>query len=127
MNSSIDVIRRYTKPWPVDNPKRYYAEFWEKRFAQEIEEYHSSHDVRTRGQRIAVYYDASGELHIINCSDSDLEKRIRGYMERWYDWVCKKEFDEPQAAYSIALLLEPYKNRNSRFLVGISLKVCFYL
>ena len=28
--ASIDVISRYTKPWPKDDPTKYYAKFWKK-------------------------------------------------------------------------------------------------
>ena len=106
--ASIDVISRYTKPWPKDDPTNYYAEFWKKWFKEELDAYCSAHGIHSRSQEIAVYYDSDGELHVVKCDDPVLEDKIKKRMDSWYSWVCKKEFDNPHACYNIGMLIYPY-------------------
>ena len=106
--ASIDVISRYTKPWPKDNPTNYYAEFWKKWFKEELEVYNSAHGIYSRSQEIAVYYDSEGELHVVKCDDPVLENNIKKRMDSWYEWICKKEYDDPYAMYNIGQMISPY-------------------
>ena len=106
--ASIDVILRYTKPWPKDDPTNYYAEFWKKWFKAELEDYNTAHGIHSRNQEIAVYYDSEGELHVVKCDDPVLEDKIKKRMDGWYQWICKKEYDDPYACYNIGMLIHPY-------------------
>lgn len=109
MAVSIDVIRKHTKPWPKDEPIRYYVDSWKSgRLSSELEEYYREFGIMSRESDIAVYYDSYGELHVDRCKNPLFEAHIRAYMQNWYEHICKEEYSRIIESHPVGTLLKPY-------------------
>ena len=117
MKADLSLIYDKTlNPWPSSyDPKRYYVDYWKKRFQSDIDRYNEQYHVYRFQDEIKVYFDTDGYLHIV-CKDKELAARIYRYFENWYDWICKKKFSENVEKYDIGMMLEPYhKDLENRF------------
>ncbi len=109
MRADLSIISgRGLRPWPDSyNPKRYYVDFWRKKFLDDIERYNAKYSVHRRQDEISIYFDTDGFLHIV-CMDQALAARIDRYFQNWYDYVCREKFDESIQHCHVGLMIEPY-------------------
>ena len=109
MRADLNIISgRGLNPWPdTYRPKRYYVDFWRKRFIPDIEQYNAQYSVHRRQDEISVYFDTEGFLHVV-CLDRGLAMRIEQYFERWYDYVCKEKYDDSAMHCHVGLMIEPF-------------------
>ncbi len=109
MRADLSIISgRGLNPWPdTYRPKRYYVDFWRKRFIPDIERYNALYSVHRRQDEISVYFDTEGFLHVV-CLDRGLAMRIEQYFERWYDYICKEKYDDSALHCHVGLMIEPF-------------------
>ena len=109
MKVDLDLINeKCLNPWPSRyDPKRYYVDFWKKRFQSDIDRYNEDYHVYRFQDEIKVYFDTEGYIHIY-CKDKKLATRIYRYFENWYEYICRKNFSDNIKHLNIGMMLEPY-------------------
>ncbi len=109
MKVDLNLIYEKTlEPWPNKyEPKRYYVDFWKKKFQSEIDSYNEKYHVYRFQDEIKAYFDTDGYLHVY-CKDKRLAAEIYSYFNNWYEYICQKNFADNIRFLNIGMMLEPF-------------------
>lgn len=123
MKVDLDLINEKSlNPWPNRyDPKRYYVDFWKRKFQPDIDRYNEKYHVYRFQDEIKVYFDTDGYLHIY-CKDKKLAIQIYRYFENWYDFICRKQYVENKVSHQIGLMIEPFHSNLTNGFVQIRYK-----